>query len=433
MPSSPSDTISFWVSAVGSPSGDGSQQNPFDSIDKAQVAVRAVLQAPGALTKDIVVNIGDGTYQLANTLSFDAGDSGRDGHTVHYRAVDGEHPVISGGVAVTGWTPVANPGITLAPGTQLWQADVGTGIDSRQLYIDGARAVRAESNDADVTYPAGFHPSYQEDGPTVYGIKYDTSISLDPASPNNPNWADPTTWGGVGDVNDVEAVIYSQWKMISVPVLKVDAPAPGTSTGLIEMVDPAWTNANLIRNAPSAETTASSKIITMVDHGTQDYLAKVDTYFSDIKVGMTVNGTGIPTDRTVTVATVDSANHTVTLSDPAVATTAAGQAVPLTFTDPVTHDVVTTDPNEWSFWRVSKFVNAYEFLDQPNEWYLDRTTGKLYLVTQAGDDPNSHDIQLPVLQKLIDGNGASNLAFEGLQFKYATWLDPNGTDGYVDD
>jgi uncharacterized NAD-dependent epimerase/dehydratase family protein len=68
----------------------------------------------------------------------------------------------------------------------------------------------------------------------------------------------------------------------------------------------------------------------------KDYLAKVDTYFSDIKVGMTVNGTGIPTDRTVTVATVDSANHTVTLSDPAVATTAAGQAVPLTFTDPVT-------------------------------------------------------------------------------------------------
>ncbi|HTM33082.1 MAG TPA: right-handed parallel beta-helix repeat-containing protein, partial [Vicinamibacterales bacterium] len=426
------DTISFWVSASGSPTGDGSQQNPFSSIEQAQARVQAELASPGPLTKDIVVNIGDGTYQLANTLTFGAADSGRDGHTVHYRAADGAHPVISGGEAVTGWTPVAHPGITLAPGAQLWQAQVGTGIDSRQLYIDDTRATLAESNNADTSYPVGFHPSYYEQ-PGVSGIKYDTSITLNPQSPDSPNWADPTSWGSVGNVSDIQAVIYSQWKMISVPVSQVDAPSPGSTTGLIEMTDPAWTNANLIRNAPFAATTTASNVITMVDNGTTDHLAQVDTYFGNITVGMTVRGSGIPTDRTVTVTALDPLTHKVTLSDAAVATTPTGQGVALTFTDPLTHDVVTTNPNEWSFWRVSKFVNGYEFLDQPNEWYLDRTTGTLYLVTQAGDNPNNHDIQLPVLEKLIDGNGASNLSFEGLQFKYATWLDPNGPDGYVDD
>ena len=421
------DTISFWVSASGQPTGDGSQQNPFDSLAMAQQAVRDVLQSPVPLDRDIVVSIGDGTYQLSQPLSFDARDSGRDGHVVHYRAVNGEHPVISGGTAVTGWTPVANPGLTLPPGAQLWQASVDPGVDSRQLYIDGARATVAETN-ADTTYPVGFRPSYQED-PGVSGIKYATNIV---GNPNSSNWADPTTWGNVGDIHDVQAVIYSQWKMISVPVQEVQAADPLTSVGLIKMVDPAWTNANLIRNAPLAETVDQSRVITMVDNGTQDYLAKVGTYFGNITAGMTVTGRGLPTDRTVTVTSVDPVTHQVTLSDAAVATTAHDQPVGLTFTDPATQAVVTTNPNEWSFWRVSKFVNAYEFLDQPNEWYLDRTTGKIYVVAHAGDDPNLHDIQLPVLEKLIDGNGASNLSFEGLQFKYATWLDPSKVTATAD-
>lgn len=421
------NNISFWVSASGRPTGDGSQQNPFDSLANAQQAVRDILQSSMPLDKDIVVNVGNGTYQLSQPLSFDVRDSGRDGHVVHYRAVSGEHPVISGGTAVTGWTPVANPGLTLAPGAQLWQANVGLGVDSRQLYIDGDRATVAESN-AETTYPVGFRASYQED-PGVSGIKYATNII---GNPNGSNWADPTTWGRVGDLHDVQAVIYSQWKVITVPVQEVQAADPVTSVGLIKMVDPAWTNANLIRNAPLAQTVGQSNVITMVDNGTQDHLAKVDTYFGDITVGMTVTGNGLPTDRTVRVTSVDPSTHQVTLSEAAEATTANGQPVGLVFTDPATQAVVTTNPNEWSFWRVSKFVNAYEFLDQPNEWYLDRTTGNLYLVTRAGDDPNSHDIQLPVLEKLIEGSGVSNLSFEGLQFKYATWLDPGKVTATVD-
>lgn len=422
--------IAFWVSVNGSAAGDGTQQNPFNSLESAQAAVRAVLQSPAPLTTDIVVHIGGGTYQLTQPLSFDATDSGRDGHVVHYRAVAGEHPEVSGGVAVTNWSPVGSPGISLAPGAQLWQASVDPALDSRQLYIDGVRATRAETN-AEATYPAGFRPTYH-DVPGVSGIEY----VVDPH--NAANWQDPTTWT---NVNGIEAVVYDQWKMISVPLKEVLAPSAAIpsvdpvhapTVGLINLLDPAWTNANLVRGLPTGTTTSDPTVIHL--DGTLAAPA--------IQAGMTVAAIGSGPDVALgTVASVDLAANQIHVSTPAPM--AADTNVTLSIVDPATHEQVMGQPNEWSFWRVTKFVNAYQFLDKPNEWYLDHSTGKLYLVTQAGDNPNAYDIQLPVLEKLVDGNGASNLAFEGLSFKYATWLDPSrvvddpvaglAADGYVSD
>ena len=71
----------FWVSVNGSPSGDGSRDNPFDSIEAAQQAVRAIL-ATGPQAEDISVKIGGGTYQLPAALTFTAADSGNNGHVV---------------------------------------------------------------------------------------------------------------------------------------------------------------------------------------------------------------------------------------------------------------------------------------------------------------------------------------------------------------
>src|SRR5258708_39731383 len=83
------DPQTFWVAVNGSQFGDGSQQNPFDSIERAQQAVRSVLSS-GPQQQDIVVKIGGGTYELSHTLSFSAADSGNNGHVVSYEAVDGE-------------------------------------------------------------------------------------------------------------------------------------------------------------------------------------------------------------------------------------------------------------------------------------------------------------------------------------------------------
>jgi hypothetical protein len=517
--------IAFWVSPDGSPTADGSQDHPFDSIATAQAAVRAILQS-GPLTTDIVVNVEGGTYRLDQPLSFDASDSGNNGHVVHYRAVAGEEPEFSGAVPITNWTPSTPVGITLAPGAELWQADVAPGLVSQQLYIDGNRATLAETNAPNVSYPQGFRPTYY-DLPGLSGIQY----TVDPN--NSPNWSDPTTWT---NVSDIQAVVWDQWKEVEVPLSSVEAPSPSIpslsplvptgSAGMIELQDPAWTNANLIRGLTSGSITSSGSSVITLD-GT---LA-----LPQIELGMTVDATeivssgGTLTSETVSLGTVTSvlsatnqievsspssavlpgASLTLSIVDQTIGTVTSetssstsgsisdtaviavddptalqqvsagmivtggvsgtelllgtvtsvdptditvsqvrvgsaslpplvGSSVSLSIVDPSTGEQVVGQkvmgqPNEWSFFRVTQFLNAYQFLDQPGEWYLDQSTNKLYLVTSAGDDPNNHDIELPVQQQLLDVNSASNLSFEGLTFDYATWMGPASSNGYVAD
>jgi hypothetical protein len=122
---------------VVSPAGSGtacSSAQPC-SLAQAQAAVRA--SAP-SMTGDIVVQLAGGTYTLSAPLTFTAADSGTGGHAVSWQAASGARPVISGGQKVTGWT-VADSG------QNIWRAAVGTGFDTRQLYVDGRLATRART------------------------------------------------------------------------------------------------------------------------------------------------------------------------------------------------------------------------------------------------------------------------------------------------
>ena len=92
----------------------------------------------------------------------------------------------------------------------------------------------------------------------------------------------------------------------------------------------------------------------------------------------------------------------------------------------------------WNFRLLSRFENAYEFLDRPGEWYLDSAAGWLYYIPLAGEDLSTAVVELPVLEVLIEGRGergrpVSHIRFEGLTFAYATWLGPSGPDGYAAD
>ncbi|MDQ0935309.1 RICIN domain-containing protein [Streptomyces turgidiscabies] len=89
------------------------------------------------MSDDIVVNLRGGTYPLTAPISFGTSDSGTNGHTVVYQAYNGETPVITGGKAVTGWTPAANGE---------YKASVGS-LNFRQLYVNGVRATRARFPD----------------------------------------------------------------------------------------------------------------------------------------------------------------------------------------------------------------------------------------------------------------------------------------------
>jgi hypothetical protein len=120
-----------------SPSGSGSSCSAGQpcSVTGAQTAVRSMA---GSMSGDIVVQLADGVYRMTSPLTFTAADSGTGGHTVVWQAASSAHPVISGAKAVTGWT-VADSS------KNIWRASVGAGLDTRQLYVNGAEATRART------------------------------------------------------------------------------------------------------------------------------------------------------------------------------------------------------------------------------------------------------------------------------------------------
>ncbi|MEI6323617.1 MAG: right-handed parallel beta-helix repeat-containing protein [bacterium] len=82
--------------------------------------------------------------------------------------------------------------------------------------------------------------------------------------------------------------------------------------------------------------------------------------------------------------------------------------------------------------------NAFELLTKPGQWYLDRKEETLYYIPRPGEDPSVMDAELAVLEKVLDVRGSDfshrihDINFEGLTFQNATWLQPNGDQGYAD-
>ena len=122
----------FYVSPSGNDAAAGTKDAPFKTITQAQKAVRAI---NGSMTGDVEVILREGTYVLPATVNFTEADGGKDGHYVRYKAADGEKPLITGGMQITGWTihDEAN---------NIWKAE---GVDGRfrQLYVNNRKAVRA--------------------------------------------------------------------------------------------------------------------------------------------------------------------------------------------------------------------------------------------------------------------------------------------------
>jgi len=124
------DAVVIAVSPSGSDVADGTAAHPFQTLERAQRAVRAV-----NCEHDVVVRLADGMYRLERPLVFTAKDGGCDGHRVEWEATDGARTVVSGATRVTGWK-------TFDQQRQIYVADVPVGIDSRQLWVNDKLASR---------------------------------------------------------------------------------------------------------------------------------------------------------------------------------------------------------------------------------------------------------------------------------------------------
>ena len=74
--------------------------------------------------------------------------------------------------------------------------------------------------------------------------------------------------------------------------------------------------------------------------------------------------------------------------------------------------------------------NAYELLGTPGQWYLDQAAHRIYYTPRHGENLRHADVEAPELQKLVDAQDVTNIAFRGLQFSYATWLTPSSPEGF---
>ncbi|WP_170317224.1 right-handed parallel beta-helix repeat-containing protein [Acrocarpospora corrugata] len=180
--------------------GPGRRNEPLATLQEAQRRVRAAM-AQG--DRDVVVQLLDGTHRLTAPLRFEAADSGRDGHTVTWTAARDAKPVISGAFPVTGWE-------LDDAATGIYKADVGTGFDSRQLYVDDKPAQRAR----------------------IRVARSDITLNATGFTINNPNLA------YLADLTDHRRIDFQA--MLS--FTNRFAPVESISGSTVVMQQPAWNN-----------------------------------------------------------------------------------------------------------------------------------------------------------------------------------------------
>lgn len=191
------------------------------ALERAQMRVRAVNRT---MRSDVHVVLADGTYRLAAPLVFTAADSGFNGHRVIWEAAAGAHPVISGGVRITGWHRV-----DIA--RNLWKAPVPANFVTRQLYVDGVRAQRA-SGDLPVTL-VQTRTGYTASSPVM-------------ASWRNPSSIEFVYTGGLGS-----------WTQPRCPVAAIHGTA-------IVMAQPCWDNSTERITYPYDPVTHRTRAVNLV-------------------------------------------------------------------------------------------------------------------------------------------------------------------------
>jgi regulation of enolase protein 1 (concanavalin A-like superfamily) len=88
------------------------------------------------MTGNIFVQLAGGVYRLSSTLTLTSTDSGTNGYSVSWQAAPGQQPYVTGGKQVTSWTEINTT-------KDIWSASIPSGVSTRDLWVNGARATLA--------------------------------------------------------------------------------------------------------------------------------------------------------------------------------------------------------------------------------------------------------------------------------------------------
>lgn len=176
----------FYVSPAGNDGNSGTSTGAaFKTLGRAQQKAREIIVS--GLTQDVIINIMPGEYILNQPLEFTALDKVlQPAYYVNYQAYDvANKPIISGGVKVTGWS-------IHDTARNIWKVNIGN-LYSRQVYINGARAIRARTQNG-----SGFLET---------SLGYLNTCGIDFASMPN--------------LKDVEIVSNIHWRSSRIPIQSV--------------------------------------------------------------------------------------------------------------------------------------------------------------------------------------------------------------------
>jgi len=88
------------------------------------------------------------------------------------------------------------------------------------------------------------------------------------------------------------------------------------------------------------------------------------------------------------------------------------------------------DPNLFAATNWWMVVNAFEELDEPGEWYLDRVTAQVFYYPYSFEEMTTVEVYAPVIETLLRFTGSStsnkvrNLRFQEITFEHGNWLFP---------
>ena len=199
----------IYVSLQGNDKNSGTKEAPFYTLNRAIKQAREWrrLNWP-EVAGGIYIRLEEGVYAQRNSLFLRPEDSGTPDSPTVICAVDGAHPVISGGVAVTGWKRGCNhPAVPEKLKQKIWSAEApligNRRVETRQMWVNGHKVQRAAQ------FPDGGLERMIDFNPEEQTITIPVSQSVNPERLQN--------------AGQLEMIVHQRWAIAILRVKSIDA------------------------------------------------------------------------------------------------------------------------------------------------------------------------------------------------------------------
>ena len=199
----------IYVSLQGNDKNSGTKEAPFYTLNRAIKQAREWrrLNRP-EVAGGIYIRLEEGVYAQRNSLFLRPEDSGTPNSPTVICAVDSAHPVISGGVAVTGWKRGCNhPAIPEKLRQKIWSAEApligNRRVETRQMWVNGHKVQRAAQ------FPDGGLERMIDFNPEEQTITIPVSQSVNPKRLQN--------------AGQLEMIVHQRWAIAILRVKSIDA------------------------------------------------------------------------------------------------------------------------------------------------------------------------------------------------------------------